>query len=77
MSRHVITLSREFTAAQFTPKTGDNARRARNLDALLVKNESTFATRLRSRFLPLAAALGLVAGLATALATWKLYHFPH
>jgi hypothetical protein len=76
MSRLIVTVNPAYSSNRPARKFGPTGRPIRNVDALIQDNEARDAL-MDPRVLARIALLILVAGLALALAWWRVNHFPH
>ena len=76
MPRLIVTVNHAYSTNRPARKFGPTGRPIRNLDALIQDNEAREAL-VDPRAVARIALLILVAGLALALAWWRVTHFPH
>jgi hypothetical protein len=75
MPRLIVTVNEAYSSNRPARKLGPTGRPVRDLDKLIQDNEAREAL-ISPRFLARMALLALVAGLAVAIAWWRVSHFP-
>ena len=75
MPRLLVTVNQAYSSNRPARKLGPTGRPIRDLDKLIQDNEAREAL-IGPRFLARMALLALVAGLAVAIAWWRVSHFP-
>ena len=75
MPRLIVTVNQAYSSNRPARKFGPTGRPIRDLDKLIQDNEAREAL-ISPRFLARMALLALVAGLAVAIAWWRVSHFP-
>ncbi|MGA9826123.1 MAG: hypothetical protein WBQ53_14995 [Methylocystis sp.] len=76
MPRLAVTVSHAYSSNRSARKFGPTGRPIRDLDALIQDNDAREAL-IDPHVLAWIALLMLVAGLALAVAWWRVIHFPH
>jgi hypothetical protein len=76
MPRLIVTVNHAYSTNRPARKFGPTGRPIRNVDAPIQDNEEREAL-IDPRVLARIALLVLVAGLALAVAWWRVIHFPH
>ena len=78
MPRLTVSVNRTYQAAQIERRVGPTGRPIRHVKTVMRREEPTERPAYSSPlFFKITAWLALIAAVALAIATWRLFHFPH